>query len=450
MALIVLFGWMPDTFMHDAAGVVGLGLYVFSPLYFIVKTGSSFLNNSRFNDSINMINIFPKVKNFLKDAFSFKFITVFKSSFTILILIWLTYISFNKITTDNISNLLTINYLEQTHCPKTMTKDGIIKYENSEILVYLKPIPGFYAAEHSPLICWQGSGYRTILKREPNFNLVNITSVDTAALYKNIKHILINISSKAQVQKYTFNQAKMGSPFKIVAYAADYNALSTAVNKAYERVDALNTIFSDYDEKSEISILSKTYKKNKWIGISSELWEILKISRDAALQSNGAYDVTVGNIVKEWRKARKAKRLPNVEVLKAALSKTGFQHLEIHKKKPKIRFDTEGVLLDFGGIVKGYAAQEAVRILSEAGFPSCFADAGGDLAFGNFPPNHERWSIGVTLPNEENILFERLLSFENLAIATSGDMYNLLKWIVCGIRISSIPKRAWASLTNAM
>ena len=248
--------------------------------------------------------------------------------------------------------------------------------------------------------------------------------------------ILLSIEGEAQLQKYAFNQPKMGSPFKIVAYAADYNALSTAVSKAYERVDALNSIFSDYDEKSEISILTKNYKKGKWIGISLELYKILKISRDAALQSHGAYDVTVGNIVKEWRKARKAKRLPDAKILAAALLKTGFNHLEIHQKKPKIRFDTEGVQLDFGGIIKGYAAQEVMRILTKSGFPSCFADAGGDLAFGNFPPNHEHWSIGVTLPNEENILFERLLSFENLAIATSGDMYNFTE--IDSIRYSHI------------
>ena len=237
--LLVLFGWMPDTFMHDAAGVVGLGLYVFLPLYFIVKKGASILNNSRFNNSINT---FPKVKNFWKGVIPFKFINSFKYSFTILTLIWLTYISFYKIhniAPNNTSNELTINYLEKTKCPKTLSKDGILKYENDEILAYLKPIPGFYAAEHSPLICWQGSGYtfgqvksmlindieiytgvlkkredtlqtawwydngktqtasqtawRTaILKGEPNFNLVNITSIDTATLYKNIKLILKN------------------------------------------------------------------------------------------------------------------------------------------------------------------------------------------------------------------------------------------------------------------
>ena len=239
IVLLVLFGWMPDTFMHDAAGVVGLGVYVFLPLYFIVKTGTSFLNNSRYTFQINT---FPKVFNFWKGVIPFKIINSFKYSFTILTLIWLTYISFYKIhdiKTDNTSNQLTINYLEQIHCPKILSKDGILKYENDEILAYLKPIPGFYAAEHSPLICWQGSGYtfgqvksmlindieiytgvlkkddetlqtawwydngktktasqtawRTaIINGEPNFNLVNITSIDTSTLYKNIRFILKN------------------------------------------------------------------------------------------------------------------------------------------------------------------------------------------------------------------------------------------------------------------
>ncbi len=237
IVLLVLFKWMPDTFMHDGAGVVGLGLYVFLPLYFIVKKGASILNNS---SQTLLLSTFPKVKNFWKGVFPFKIMNSFRYSFTILILIWLTYISFykiNHITPNNISNQLTINCLEQLKCPKTLEKDGVLKYKNDEILAYLKPIPGFYAAEHSPLICWQGSGYtfgqvksmlindieiytgvlkkgddtlqtawwydngntqtasqtewRTaILKGEPNFNLVNITAADTATLYKNIESIL--------------------------------------------------------------------------------------------------------------------------------------------------------------------------------------------------------------------------------------------------------------------
>jgi FAD:protein FMN transferase len=248
--------------------------------------------------------------------------------------------------------------------------------------------------------------------------------------------LLLSLSANSQLRKYSFNEPKMGSPFKIVAFAQDPLALTQAVEKAYQHVDSLNAIFSDYAETSEISILAKTYKKNEWVTVSPELWKILTLSLNAAQKSNGAYDVTVGNIVKQWRKARKIKQLPPNDSLEIALSKTGFHHLDMDEKNAKIRFDTEGVLLDFGGIVKGYAAQEVVRILTEAGFPSCFADAGGDLAFGTFPPTGERWSIGVTMPNKDNELFDRLLSFENHAIATSGDMYNFTE--MDGVRYSHI------------
>jgi exosortase N len=163
-----------------------------------------------------------------------------KYTFSFTILAFLLYVSLYD-THDkrplNTLTLLTIKYLEDTHCPKSQAHDGILKYDDGEILVYLKPIPGFYAAEHSPMICWQGSGYvfgqvkstymggmelytgilkkgdetlqtawwydngktrtasqtvwRTaILHGEPNFNLVNITAGDSVSLRHNIERIL--------------------------------------------------------------------------------------------------------------------------------------------------------------------------------------------------------------------------------------------------------------------
>jgi FAD:protein FMN transferase len=248
--------------------------------------------------------------------------------------------------------------------------------------------------------------------------------------------LISGFSPHAQLQKYSFNQPKMGSPFKIVVYANDSTPLAQAVKKAYAYVDTLNAIFSDYDGTSEISVLAKSYIPKEWINISPTLWTVLKLARQAAKDSKGAFDISVGNIVKHWRKVRKEKRKPHADSLKFALNKTGFHHLEIDEKQPKIRFHTEGVLLDFGGIVKGYAAQEVVRILTESGFPSCFADAGGDIAFGSKPPDKDYWSIGVTLPNSENQLFESFILLKNKAIATSGDMYNFTE--IEGVRYSHI------------
>jgi FAD:protein FMN transferase len=227
-------------------------------------------------------------------------------------------------------------------------------------------------------------------------------------------------------QKYTFQRPKMGSPFVITAYADDSVKLLSIVEKAYKRVDTLNQIFSDYLNNSEINTLCKTAKPLDWQPISADLFHLLKLSKAAYEASNGAYDVTIAPVIKLWRKARKEKVLPNPSVLKTALSKVGFKHIELDKS-PKMRFYTEGVSLDFGGIVKGFAAQEVVNILTANGFPICFADAGGDLALGESPISKDStskgWRIGVSVPNSENQLISSFLYLQNQAVATSGDLY---------------------------
>jgi FAD:protein FMN transferase len=255
-------------------------------------------------------------------------------------------------------------------------------------------------------------------------------------LVLSIFYLFIVFSITAQNRKYTFQRPKMGSPFIIVAYATDSLKLSAAVEKAYQRVDILNAIFSDYLETSEISLLAKAPAKT-WQKVSLDLLNMLKISQKAAQMSDNAFDITVGNIVKIWRKARKEKQLPPKKDIEIALSKTGFRHIELDTLNAQIRINTEGVRLDFGGIVKGYAAQEAVRILKEDGFQYALVDAGGDLAMSEKTQNTEGgWQIAVSVPNSENQLLPRFLSLKNQAVATSGDMYNFLE--INGKRYSHI------------
>jgi thiamine biosynthesis lipoprotein len=82
------------------------------------------------------------------------------------------------------------------------------------------------------------------------------------------------------------------------------------------------------------------------------------------------------------------------------------------------------VLLDFGGIVKGFAAQEVVNILTKNGLPNCLVDAGGDLAVGK---KSDGWKIAISMPASDKKMMPRYLSLQNQAVATSGDMYQFLE-----------------------
>jgi FAD:protein FMN transferase len=245
-------------------------------------------------------------------------------------------------------------------------------------------------------------------------------------------YLTISTNTLAQYQKHTFTRPKMGSPFVITLYAQDTIGLYQTIEAAYTEVDKLNTIFSDYSETSDISLLTKKAKKDMPIGVSKELMHVLKLSDEAARLSRGAFDITVGNIVKLWRKARKDKAFPNELDMKLALEKTGFKQIT-YLSDTTIAFDREGVRLDFGGIVKGYAAQKVVDILSKNNFPMCLVDAGGDLAIGEKPlrtfggKNTEGgWQVAISVPQSETALIPQMLSLQKCAVATSGDMYNFV------------------------
>ena len=235
--------------------------------------------------------------------------------------------------------------------------------------------------------------------------------------------LLLSVLSFAQ-DKHVFTRPKMGSPFNITVFTKDTNGLAEAIEKAYVRVDALNQVFSDYDSTSEISKLCQKYRVGEWFTVSNDLFFMLKTSLEAAQKSRGAFDVTVGNVVKLWRKAKKAQAIPSMSERKSTLLKTGWQQVLLNEKDQKIGFNTEGVQLDFGGIVKGFAAENVVDILTQSKFPMCLADAGGDLAVGNKPTNTEGWQIGISVPQSDEQLMPQMLNLKNQAVATSGDMYN--------------------------
>jgi thiamine biosynthesis lipoprotein len=81
---------------------------------------------------------------------------------------------------------------------------------------------------------------------------------------------------------------------------------------------------------------------------------------------------------------------------------------------------------DFGGIVKGYAAQRVIDHLKSKNVFIALADAGGDIAMSNPPPGKNGWSIGINLPEQENELMDRKLELKNCSAATSGDVYNYI------------------------
>ena len=229
------------------------------------------------------------------------------------------------------------------------------------------------------------------------------------------------------LQKFTFTQSKMGSPFTITFYASENSTAIKAATKSFRLVDSLNNIFSDYEPGSELNRLSKTAGTNQWITVSPGLFKILQTSEAASINSNGAFDITIGPVVKLWRVARKEKQLPPDSLLKQAMSAVGFNYILLDADLQKVKLLKPGMSLDLGGIAKGFIAQSVIDLLRSMEINNAMADAGGDIVMSLPPPGKSGWTVGINAPEKISEWAGARLSLKNMAVATSGDVYQFLE-----------------------
>ena len=229
--------------------------------------------------------------------------------------------------------------------------------------------------------------------------------------------------------KFVFERPEMGSPFTITLYMHDSATAAGAAAAAFHLADSLNAILSDYIDSSEINRLSASSGQGRYVPVSPPLFDILHRSLMAATLSHGSYDVTVGPVVRLWRKARKSKVFPSPDSIRSALARTGYRYLHLDTVARAVWLEKPGMLLDIGGLGKGFVAQAALDLLQvRYGVGSAMVNAGGKIVLGPAPPGRPGWTIGINAPGEKEKILSRLLVLQSISVATSGDIYQYVEF----------------------
>jgi thiamine biosynthesis lipoprotein len=235
--------------------------------------------------------------------------------------------------------------------------------------------------------------------------------------------------------RFTFTEPHMGTAFKIIVYASDEAAANKSAKAAFQRIAELDGIMSDYRPASELMQLCKN-AGGEPVKVSDDLFYVLSKAQQVAERSDGAFDVTVGPVVRLWRVARKTRTLPDPEKLKAALELVGYKNVKIDAKAHTIQLLKAGMQLDLGGIAKGYAADEGLKTLEEHGVKSALVAAGGDIAVSDAPPDAAGWTVAIAPLADLKSKPARSLLLKNAAVSTSGDTEQYVE--IAGIRYSHI------------
>ena len=237
---------------------------------------------------------------------------------------------------------------------------------------------------------------------------------------------------RPRLQRYEFRQLLMGMQVRLVAYAADENTAKAACKAGFDRVADLEDVMTDYRVDSELMRLCARAGSGP-VEVSRELFEVLQYGQQVAERSDGAFDMTVGPFVRLWRQARKTGQLPPREQLAAARRLVGYRLMKLDPVKRTVDLTVPGMQLDLGGIAKGYAGDEAIRVLREHGVASALFEAGGDIVVSAAPPDEPR---GWTVETIDIGAGRKKLHLTDAAVSTSGDTEQFLD--IGGVRYSHV------------
>jgi thiamine biosynthesis lipoprotein len=239
-----------------------------------------------------------------------------------------------------------------------------------------------------------------------------------------------------ELQRFEFSEPQMGLPFRIVLYAPDKPAAETAARAAFDRIQRLNAILSDYEDDSELSRVSRSSGSGTAVRVSDELWFVLKRAQKLAERTDGAFDVTVGPVVSLWRKARREKKLPDAARLTQALQAVGHRKLRLDSVSHTAELLAPRMRLDLGAIAKGYATDEALKVLRRRGIMRALVAGGGDMTLGDPPPGKKGWRIEIAPLDATNAPPAGFVLLANAGLATSGDVFQHVE--IGGTRYSHI------------
>ena len=160
----------------------------------------------------------------------------------------------------------------------------------------------------------------------------------------------------------------MGTTFEVRLGLAVPGAVDLAT-RALDVVDALEAQLTVYRDDSEISRINAAAHLGP-MAVERRLFGLLRLASELSLATGGAYDVAAGALSAAWGFTRGPRRVPSPAELFEARFRTGQGHVRLDLEAGTIAFDRPGVVLNLGGIGKGYAIDRAVALVRDYWWPT--------------------------------------------------------------------------------
>jgi thiamine biosynthesis lipoprotein len=211
----------------------------------------------------------------------------------------------------------------------------------------------------------------------------------------------------------------MGSTYSLVLYDEDRNRMESASDEAFEEVRRLDHLLSNYKPESEWSKINREAADHP-VAVSKELFDLLAACAEYSRLSEGAFDITVGPLMKIWGFYKDTGHLPQPGEVAQGLARIGYRNMVLNPANHTVFFMKKGLNLDPGGVGKGYAVDKMVEILRKDGIKSALISGSGSSIYClGTPPGEPGWRIEIKDPRNELRMATEVTLKDN-SLSTSG------------------------------
>lgn len=212
----------------------------------------------------------------------------------------------------------------------------------------------------------------------------------------------------------------MGSTYTVALYGESRDQQEAIVEQVFEEVRRLDRMLSNYRRDSEWTEVNR-FAAQRPVRVTPELFRLLEGCLEYSRRSDGAFDISVGPLMKVWGFYRGSGRLPSKPEVAKALETVGYRHVVLDGEHRTVRFTRPGVELDPGGIGKGYAVDRMVDVLRDNGVTSGLISAGSSSIYAlGTPPGAQGWKVSIRHPRDSRrVAAEVYLKSESMS--TSGN-----------------------------
>lgn len=218
------------------------------------------------------------------------------------------------------------------------------------------------------------------------------------------------------MQLYDFQFRAMGSPCSLSFYCETEQQFNEAKNTCIEEMARLEAKYSRYQPDSLITTLNNAAGSDQTFELDTETWILMQYATIAHRESGGLFDITSGVLRQAWD--FKNPQIPPQDNINKLLDKVGFEKLPIEQHA--FALPVAGMEIDFGGIVKEYAADVIANFIGEVGINHGLVDLAGDIAASGPHPDGTPWEIGISHPGVPNEAVAKI-ALHSGGLASSGD-----------------------------